>query len=114
MSNTPPRRTGGYSDRPDTDHDAMQPADYDGGLRAPKRVAPRNLVGDAGEPTRTNGAGYGRQPDTRPALTRPAGTERQPERSARQSGRPVGGGTAGTTKKAATGVTTAPGREILA
>ncbi|MET7422294.1 ATP-binding protein [Dactylosporangium sp. NPDC005555] len=34
MTNPPPRRTGGYSNNPDTDDDAAHTSDYDGGLRA--------------------------------------------------------------------------------
>src|SRR4051812_40962150 len=34
MNTPPPRRTGGYPDRPDLDDDAAQSTDYDGGLRA--------------------------------------------------------------------------------
>ncbi|MFC4997266.1 ATP-binding protein [Dactylosporangium cerinum] len=34
MTNPPPRRTGGYSNQPDTDDDAAHTSDYDGGLRA--------------------------------------------------------------------------------
>src|SRR5262245_42178689 len=53
MTTPPPRKTGGYQDRPDIDDDAAQSTDYDGGLRAAAeggRVAMFRGTGPSGSP----------------------------------------------------------------
>ncbi|MGI5246900.1 ATP-binding protein [Dactylosporangium sp. CA-139066] len=59
MTTPPPRRTGGYQDRPDVDDDAAQSTDYDGGLRA---------VAEGGRVAMFRGTG----PSERPVSGQPA------------------------------------------
>ncbi|GAA0710108.1 ATP-binding protein [Dactylosporangium roseum] len=66
MTNPPPRRTGGHSDRPDLDDDAAQSTDYDGGLRAVAENGRVAMFRGTG-----SGTGTGRAAD-RPVSAQPA------------------------------------------